>query len=178
LRKNQIDNMNDGQLDDVVGDWTNPEAAVYAAMKRQHPFPAALPSGPGRFDRFQPPNTTLDGPTSRFLLGGGADGSSSGGWHDSVVLGRPAASQGFGDASKVSTQVDVQGSVSGSAELHQNIQFEVRPSAYFERLVGRAESLANISLNGQLGTGLQGPGDNSVKPSQSAPVSSAPTGSQ
>ena len=177
LRQNQIDKMNDGQLDDVVGDWTNPEAAVYAAMKRQHPFPAALPST-GRFDRFQPPSTALDGSTSGFLLGGGADGMSSAGWHDSVVLGQPVASKGFGDGSKTSTQVDVQGSVSGSAELHNMIAVEIKPSTYFEGLVKRAESVANVSLNGQLGTGMQGPGDKSVKPSGAAPAQGAPTGGQ
>jgi hypothetical protein len=163
LRQNQIDKMTDDQLDDVVSDWTNPEAAVYAAGRKRGPraFPAALPSS-GPFDRYQP--TSLDNSTSRFLLGGGADGMSSGGWHDSVVLGQPVASKGFGDPGKTSTQVDVQGTVSGSAELHSFV--EVRPTAYFESLVQQAQRVVSVGLSGNLlGTSMQGPGDNNTKPS-------------
>lgn len=93
-----------------------------------------------------------------------------GGWMDSAIVGiKP--SQGWGDG-RISSPAEVHGTVTGEAELHQTMQIEVKPTAYFESLVKRAEAVSNMHLNGQLGTGLQGPGDNSVKPSQ------APTGTQ
>jgi hypothetical protein len=161
LRKDQIDNMSQDQLDDVISDWSNPDVAVYAAGRKRSPvaFPAPLPSS-GRFDRFQP--NSLDDSTSRFLLGGGADDVSSAGWHDSIVLGHTGAPKGFGDPGKTSSQVDVQGTVTGSAEIHQSIQ--INPTAYFEALVKRAESVANMGISGKLGTSMQGPGDNGTKP--------------
>lgn len=79
------------------------------------------------------------------------------GWTDSIRNVGP--SDGFKD-------VSVSGTVTGSAELHNMVQMEVKPSQYFEGLVQRAESIANIGLNGKLGTSMQGPGDNSTKPSQ------------
>ena len=167
FRKNQIDNMSGDKLDDVIGDWTNPDVAVYAAVRSQKltAFPAALPPR-GPFDRYQP--NALDDPTNRFLLGGGTDGLSSGGWQDSIVLGQPKGkpSNGFGDPGKTSSQVDVQGTVSGSAELHSFV--EVRPTAYFESLVEQAQRIVSVGLNGRLGTSMQGPGDNGTKPSGGA----------
>jgi hypothetical protein len=123
-----------------------------------------MPS-PGRFDAYQP--IMLDDVSSRYLRGGAADGIASRGWQDSVVLGTGApASRGFGDPGK--TQVE--GVVNGEAELHVNIVGEVRPTAYLEGVIRRAESVANMSLHGNLGTSMQGPGDNSTKPAQSAPT--------
>ncbi|SFO17745.1 phage tail tape measure protein, TP901 family, core region [Bradyrhizobium sp. Ghvi] len=158
MRQKQIDSMSDDQLDDVIADWTNPDVAVYAAGRKKRSIWDDLPvPQPGRFDRFQP--TMLDSPSSRYLREGGDGGMMSGGWQDSIrSLGQ---SSGFKD-------VSVSGTVTGSAELHQNLQLEVRPTSYFESLIKRAENVSTISLNGRLGTSMQGPGDNATKPSQGA----------
>lgn len=117
------------------------------------------------FDRYQPASPSWKrrrGATSEYLrqLGVSDDGSASGfGWSDSIrSVGQ---SNGFKD-------VSVNGTVTGSAELHNMIQVDVRPTSYFEGLVQRAESVANISLSGKLGKSMQGPGDNGTKPSQGA----------
>lgn len=66
--------------------------------------------------------------------------------------------------------VNVSGTVHGEAEIHQNITITVEPSEYLKSIVRQATAASSINLNGQLGTGLQGPGDNSVKPSNAAPL--------
>ncbi|MHC2521677.1 phage tail tape measure protein [Bradyrhizobium diazoefficiens] len=108
------------------------------------------------FDRYQPasPWKRRRGATSEYLrqLGASDDGAGSAfGWQDSIRSG--------------GKDVNVSGTVTGSAEVHNNVQVELSPTAYFERLVQRAESVANMSLNGKLGTSMQGPGDNGTKPS-------------
>ncbi|WP_370154884.1 hypothetical protein [Bradyrhizobium ottawaense] len=118
------------------------------------------------FDRYQPANPwkRRRGATSEYLRQLGASEDMDGsrfGWQDSIRA--VAQSSGFKD-------VAVTGTVTGEAELHNNIQIEVKPSTYFESLVTRMEAVANMHLNGQLGAGLQGPGDNSVKPMQGPPT--------
>lgn len=127
-----------------------------------------MPS-PGRFDKYQP--IMLDDVSSRYLGRGGADGVASKGWQDSVILGTGApASRGFGDPGK--TQVE--GVVNGAADLHVNITGEVRPTSYLEGIIRRAETATSITLNGHLGTSMQGPGDNGTKPQASNALTAAP----
>jgi len=156
FQSQSIKSSTDEELDNQISDWADPDWAVANAIEKNSrrkrtiwdnmPVPKQ-----GRFDRYLPP--TLDDVSSRYV-GGGA-GVESGGWQDSI---RPiGSSSGFGDAS-------VSGTVTGEAELHNFLQMEVKPSQYFEGLVQRAESVATMSLNGQLGTSMQGPGGNNTKP--------------
>jgi len=153
----------DSDLDDMAGNWLDPDTAVAAAIERNQRKQRIWgdPPSVGAFDRFQP--TMLDAPSSRYLRDGGADGVASRGWQDSIVLGNSKASQGFGDPGKNSTQVEVQGTVSGDAEIHLNVQGELRPTPYFTAMIQRAEAVANMGINGRLGTSMQGPGDNNTK---------------
>jgi hypothetical protein len=68
------------------------------------------------------------------------------------------------------SNVTVTGTVAGSAELHANIELHLQPSSYFEGVVRRAEAVANIGMTGKLGIGMQGPGENGVKPSMPPPI--------
>lgn len=79
------------------------------------------------------------------------------GWQNSASI-NVGKSDGF-------KSVEVTGTVSGEAELHTNITLEIRPSAYFESLVKRAENVSKMGIKGQLGESMSGGGDNSVKPS-------------
>ncbi|WP_291842984.1 phage tail tape measure protein [Bradyrhizobium sp.] len=106
---------------------------------------------------------TLGRDTSR-NLGGTVLGAPGSGWQESASWGAIPASQGFG----AGRLAEVTGTITGQAEVHQMLQLEVKPTAYFEGLIKRAENVANMSLNGRLGTSMQGPGDNGTKPSQGA----------
>lgn len=137
-------------------------ARLHAARGNEFEDLVADDSGP--FDRYQPasPWKRRRGATSEYLrqLGASDDGAgSSSGWQDSIR--NVAQSSGFKD-------VSVSGTVTGEAELHNNVTIDVRPTTYFESLIKRAESVSAITLNGRLGTSMQGPGDNATKPSQGA----------
>jgi TP901 family phage tail tape measure protein len=108
---------------------------------------------------------------SRAFLSGYDPGTKSNGWQDSArttwTPPKDNDDKKWGDGT-TSKLVEVQGTVQGSAEVHQNLVIELRPSQYLENIVKRAESVANMSLSGRLGTSMQGPGDNGTKSSQGA----------
>ncbi len=115
----------------------------------------------GRFGGYRSgPFAKRRGSTNDYLrsLGLSDEPVQAGGWQDSARIIKPAA-EGAGKWGEVT------GTVTGSAELHQNMTFTIEPSAYFLSVVKRAESLSTLSLNGRLGTSMQGPGDNGTKPS-------------
>jgi Phage-related minor tail protein len=151
----------DEQLDSNIADWADPDWAVANAIEKQRRkasvWDGISPPRSGPFDRFQPP--ALDDVSSRYLRNGGDGGLTSGGWQDSAFALK--SSQGF-------KEVAVTGTVSGAAELAINVQGEVRPTPYLEGIIHRAETAANVTLKGSLGTSMEGPGDNGTKASQSA----------
>ena len=88
-----------------------------------------------------------------------------GGWQDSAVsVKRPA------EGAAKWGEVSVTGTVSGSAEVHTNVDVQLNPSPWFESTVRRAETVANMGLSGKLGTTMMG-GDNATK-------AAAPVGTQ
>jgi hypothetical protein len=160
-----------GVLYGLMGDKLKPEGASHDTPqqlgRRRNMFNAGLgdlvdESGP--FDKYQAPSAPhLRGNTADYLrrLGAGDGGEAGGsGWQDSakVNLGK---SDGFKD-------VAVTGTVSGTAEIHQNITIDVRPTQWLENIVKQAQSVSTLNMNGRLGTSMQGPGDNGTKPSAGA----------
>lgn len=110
----------------------------------------------------------------------GVRGTEGEGWQDSArAMWKPTTESGdkkWGDPSKptetkeIIKDVTVTGTVSGSAEVHTQIAVQIQPSTYFEGLVRRAEAVANMGITGKLGTGMQGGGDNSTRPSGPPPT--------
>jgi hypothetical protein len=145
-----------------VEQWANADdgivdgSAADIARRRRFAF------GPNFGSRSDAINRVILGRETSRNLAGTRPGT--GGWQDSASFGAIAPSRGWGDG-RMSSIAEVTGTVTGSAEVHQMIQLEVKPTAYFESLVKRAESVSNMSLNGRLGTSMQGPGDNGTKPS-------------
>lgn len=117
----------------------------------------------GPFDRYQPSRWNVRrGATSEYLrlLGASDDGGGSrNGWQDSAFTLKqaPSGAAKWGD-------VNVTGTVNGSAEVHVSIQGQLTPTPYFQSLIQRAEAVAAMGINGRLGTSMQGPGDNATKP--------------
>jgi hypothetical protein len=149
----------------LAGDNILPDGAKHSTPaelgRRRNLFNSSLDdlvddSGP--FDKYQAAQAPkLRGRTADYLSALGADDVQSAGWQDSATV-NVGKSDGF-------KNVEVSGTVSGSAEIHQSMVVDVRPTAYLESIVKRAESVSNMGLNGRLGTSMQGPGDNSTKPS-------------
>jgi hypothetical protein len=147
--------------------WANADDGIAdgsaADIERRRRF-AMGPAWGGRARSF---NRVTLGPDTSRNLGVTVPGASGSGWRDSAGFGIIAPSKGFGDG-RMSSVAEVTGTVSGQAEVHQMLQLEIKPTAYFEGLIKRAENVANMQLSGRLGTSMQGPGDNGTKASQSA----------
>lgn len=143
-------------------------AAVAAPVASTAEFEDLI-SESGRFGTYKAgPFAKRRGATREYLHSLLDEPPTGGSWVDSAVAPGPASGPAkWGELS---------GTVRGSAELHQNLTIEVRPTAYFESLVKQAEASARIGIEGRLGTSMRGGGDNSPKPS-GGPIT-APIGAQ